>query len=303
METPRKARVMNNPIGIYYAYWTHEWDADFLPYVEKVKRLGFDTLEVNSGTVTRMSRGERDRLKNAAADAGIELTFCIGLPHAYDIASPEREVRRTGIEYLKDQARMVSEMGGRGIGGIIYAAWPGQLPVGESDRRPWTDRSVESMKEAIKTAEECGVIFNVEVVNRFEQFILNTAQEAVEYVERVGSPNVKILLDTFHINIEEDSFREAILTAGKRLGHFHIGETNRRPPGRGRIPWDEVIGALGDIDYRGAIVMEPFLMPGGQVGSDIRVYRDLSVGVDLDEEAARACRFIREKLERAKQVN
>jgi D-psicose/D-tagatose/L-ribulose 3-epimerase len=285
-----------NKVGIYYAYWTHNWDADFVPYVEKVKGLGLDVLEVNAGTVTRMSEKERDRLKGAAADAGIELTFCIGFPKEYDIASEEEATRKRGIQFLQDHARMMEYMGGSQLGGIIYSYWPGTLPEGETDRRPYWERSVASMREAVKSAEDCGVFFNVEVVNRFEQFLLNTSAEAVTYCDEVGSPHCKLMLDTFHLNIEEDSIREAILTAGARLGHFHIGETNRRAPGRGRIPWDEVFGALHDIEYPGAIVMEPFLMPGGEVGRDIKIYRDLSVGVDMDAEAKFALDFVRDKL-------
>ncbi|HEY54049.1 MAG TPA: sugar phosphate isomerase/epimerase, partial [Caldilineae bacterium] len=89
---------------------------------------------------------------------------------------------------------------------------------------------------------------------------------------------------------------EAILKAGDRLGHLHIGENNRMPPGYGHIPWTEIGAALRQIDYQGFVVMEPFLMPGGQVGSDIKVFRDLSVGLDLDEEARKALQFTRRVL-------
>ena len=126
---------------------------------------------------------------------------------------------------------------------------------------------------------------------------MNTAEEAVSYVEEVDSPNIKILLDTFHMNIEEDTFEDAIKTAGKYLGHVHIGENNRKPPGNGHIPWGEFGTALKDIDYQGGVVMEPFLIPGGQVGRDIKVWRDLSVGVDMDEEARKALLFMRDVLE------
>ena len=286
---------MNNPIGIYYAYWTQNWDADFVPYVHKVKSLGFDILEVNAGTVTRMSNGERDRLKNAALEAGIELTYCIGLTKEFDIASADSSVRNAGVAFLQDMARMLKYMGHRQLGGIIYSSWPGKLPVGD-DKRAAVDRSVAGMREVMKVAEECGAYFNVEVVNRFEQYIMNTAAEAVEYVGRVGSPNCRVLLDSFHLNIEEDDIRQAILTAGDKLGHFHIGETNRRAPGRGRMPWDEMFGALREIRYAGAISMEPFLVPGGEVGRDISVYRDLRDGLDLDAEAKRALEFVRQKL-------
>jgi D-psicose/D-tagatose/L-ribulose 3-epimerase len=285
-----------NKIGIYYAYWTREWDVDFVPFVEKVAGMGFDILEVNSGTVMNMSNAERDRLRNAAEEHKIDLTFCIGLAKRYDIAAEDSDTRRHGIEFLRNSAEMVKYMGAKQLGGIIYSSWPGRLPDSVFDKRPFVDRSVECMKVVIKTAEDCGVFFNVEVVNRFEQYMLNTAAEAVNYCERVGSDHCRIMLDAFHMNIEEDSIRDAIITAGKRLGHFHIGETNRKAPGRGRMPWEEIVGALREIGYDGAVVMEPFLQSGGEVGRVIRVFRDLDSGIDLDQEAKRALEFIRSKL-------
>jgi D-psicose/D-tagatose/L-ribulose 3-epimerase len=284
-----------NKIGIYYAYWTHNWDADFVPFVAKVKRLGFDILEVNSGTLTNMSDRERDRLKQAAERAKIELTYCIGLPHQYDIASPDAAVRKAGVAFLKKSAEMLRYMGDKQLGGIIYSSWPGKLPSG-ADKRAFVDRSVRSMIEVMKVVEDCDVYFNVEVVNRFEQYLMNTAQEAVDYVKCVGSPHCRVLLDSFHLNIEEDNVHDAIVSTGKELGHFHIGETNRRAPGRGRMPWDEIFRALKKINYTGAITMEPFLMPGGEVGRDVSVYRDLRDGLDLDKEARRALQFVRRKL-------
>jgi len=282
-----------NKIGIYYAYWTHEWDVDFHPYIDKVAGLGFDILEVNAGTVGNMSVNDRRALKAHADDKGLLLTYCIGLPHEYDIASATGSVRDNGIAYLKRMARAIGELGGGKLGGIIYSSWPATMPRGVIDKRPYVDRSLKSMKEAITVAEDNNVVFNMEVVNRFEQFIMNTCDEALAYVNAIDSPNAKILLDTFHLNIEEDFIGQAIIKAGDNLGHFHIGENNRMPPGYGHIPWTEVAAALRQIKYAGHVVMEPFVMPGGQVGSDIKVYRDLSVGLDMDEEARKALLFMR----------
>ena len=282
-----------NKIGIYYAYWTHDWDADFHPFIDKVADLGFDILEVNAGTVAQITADERQALKSHADDRNLSLTYCIGLPHPFDVASADKTTRERGIAYLQQMAHAVGEMGGGKIGGIIYSSWPATMPPGETDKRPYVERSVASMKEAVKAAEDNDVLFNVEVVNRFEQFIMNTCDEALAYVEAVGSPNVKILLDTFHLNIEEDFVGAALVKAGDKLGHFHIGENNRMPPGYGHIPWTEIGAALRQINYTGDVVMEPFLMPGGQVGRDIKVFRDLSVGLDLDEEARKALLFMR----------
>ncbi|MBE0690718.1 MAG: sugar phosphate isomerase/epimerase [Anaerolineae bacterium] len=282
-----------NKVGIYYAYWTREWDVDFHPFIDKVSDLGFDILEVNAGTVGGMTPEERRRLKAHADERNLSLTYCIGLPHAYDVASADASTRRKGIGYLTQMANAVGEMGGGKIGGILYSAWPATMPPGESDKRPYLERSIASMKEAVKAAEDNNVLFNVEVVNRFEQYLLNTCDEALAYVDAVGSPNVKILLDTYHMNIEEDFVADALLRAGDKLGHFHIGENNRMPPGYGHIPWTEIGAALRKIKYAGDVVMEPFVVPGGQVGSDIKVYRDLSIGLDLDQEAQKALLFMR----------
>jgi D-psicose/D-tagatose/L-ribulose 3-epimerase len=280
-------------IGIFYAYWVHNWDVDFHPFVDKASELGFDVLEVNAGTVTDMSSGERKALKAHVDDKGLELSYVVGLQHQYDIASEDVAVRQNGIAYLQKMAKAVGEMGGGPVGGIIYGSWPATMPEGVTDKRPFVERSVASMKEAIKAAEDNDVYFNMEVVNRFEQFIMNTCEEAVEYVEAVGSPNAKVMLDTFHLNIEEDFMGEAIVKAGELLGHFHVGENNRKPPGYGHIPWTEIGAALRKINYQGYVVMEPFLMPGGDVGRDIKVFRDLSVGKDLDVEARKALQFMR----------
>ncbi len=224
---------------------------------------------------------------------GLVLSYCIGLPPRYDVASPDAAVRRTGVAFLQQMARAIGEMGGGNLGGILYSCWPMIMPDGDFDKPAYVARSVASMKEAIKAAEDNNVFFNMEVVNRFEQFIMNTCAEALAYVEAVGSPNARVMLDTFHMNIEEDFIGDAIKLAGKRLGHFHIGENNRMPPGYGHIPWTEVASALRSIDYPGYVVMEPFLVPGGQVGRDIKVFRDLSVGLDIDEEARKALLFMR----------
>lgn len=287
-----------NKIGIYYAYWTHDWDVDFHPFVDKVADLGFDILEVNAGTIANMTSTERKALKEHADAHDIILSYCIGLPAAYDVASENAAIRKRGLEYLEKMIVGIGEMGGGPLGGITYSYWPGTLPE-NVDKRLIVDRSIASMKEVAKMAVENNVVMVLEVVNRFEQFIMNCCDEALDYVKRVDNPNVKIMLDTFHMNIEEDTIGGAIEKAGPYLGHLHIGENNRRPPGYGHIPWGELATALKKINYQGYIVMEPFLMPGGQVGRDIKVFRDLSIGVDLDEEAGKAVRFMRKILSEA----
>ena len=290
-----------NPIGMHYGYWTQYWGSEPLQFVKRAKKCGFDILEVNAPKVTRMSDAQRDVLKGAIAEAGLSLTYSIGMTADMDLVSQDTATRQKGIAFLQQVARTMKYMGGTVLAGINYSSWPRKL-LPDEDKQTLTDRAIEGVREAIKAAEDNDVIFCVEVVNRFEQFIMNTAAEGIAFAERVGSPNCKILLDTFHMNIEEDSLRGSIVEAGNWLGHFHLGETNRRPPGRGRIPWPEIFGALREINYQGAVVMEPFLLPGGEVGRDISVYRDLLGSADLDEEAARSVQFVRSEQKKSRQA-
>lgn len=290
-----------NKYGIFYAYWTKNWEADLselIRYVSKADELGFDILGLHTNAVENLSESERKEFGKKAEERSIDFTFCTGLTEDKDIASEKESVREKGISYLKDMIKMVHEINSDTLSGLIHGAWNISVDVSKVDKESYLDRSVESMKEVIGTAEDLDVLCNVEVVNRFEQFVLNTGEEALDYVERVNSPNLKVLLDTYHMNIEEDDMGEAIVNVGDKLGHFHIGENNRKPPGQGgHIPWDNVARGLKEIDYTRYIVMEPFLIPGGNIADDVKLSRDLRKGKDMDEEARKALDFAKKKFE------
>lgn len=282
-------------VGIYYAYWTNEWEADFFPFIEKVKKLGYDQLEIHGGAITALSEKELSRLMDEAKKYNITLSYGIGLTPDCDVSSLDEATRKRGIDFMIKIIKTIGFMGGGTLCGTVHSCWPTKLPKGE-DKRKYVDQSLKSMKEMLGYAQDNNVVLNVEVINRFEQFMLNTCEEALAYVKAVNHPNCKILLDTFHMNIEEDSFRDAIRMAGQYLNGLHIGETNRKPAGMGRIPWHEIKQALDDINYQGSLVQEPFLMPGGQVGQDIGVWREIIPHPDLDKLAAESAAFIRQNL-------
>jgi D-psicose/D-tagatose/L-ribulose 3-epimerase len=287
---------MYRPVGIFYAYWVHEWDVDFFPFVDRVKRLGFDQLELHAAVLADRTRDERLKIKEKAGEAGLALSYGMGLEEQYDVSSINEERRLNGVERMKKIIRAVGEMGGGLIGGTIHSYWPAVFPRGVDSKEPMLRQSLKSMKELAPFAADHGVMLNVEVINRFEQFLINTAAEARSYVSEVNSPACNILLDTFHMNIEEDFLGDAIRTAGDRLAALHLGEPNRKPPGMGRMPWGEIKNALDDIDFQGPLVMEPFLTPGGSIGRAVGVWRDIVKNPDLDALAEQAVTFVKQNL-------
>ena len=281
--------------GIYYAYWEQEWASDYIPYIEKVAKLGFDFLEIACTPINGYTDRQLKDIRQAAKDNGIFLTAGHGPAPSQNLASADPAVVRNAKEFFTTLLKNLEKLDIHTIGGGIYSYWPVDYSKPIDKAGDWA-RSVENVREIGKIAGDCGVDYCLEVLNRFEGYLLNTAEEGVQFVKEVGLPSVKVMLDTFHMNIEEDSMGDAIRSAKGLLGHFHTGEANRRVPGRGRMPWREIGNALQDIGYDGLVCMEPFVRMGGQVGSDIKVWRDISRGADiaqLDREAAESVAFER----------
>ncbi|MQB12169.1 sugar phosphate isomerase/epimerase [Agrobacterium sp. ICMP 6402] len=281
--------------GIYYSYWEHEWSAKFGPYIEKVAKLGFDIIEVAAHHINEYSDAELAAIKQSAKDNGIILTAGIGPSKSKNLSSEDAAVRAAGKAFFERTLTNVAKLDIRTIGGALHSYWP--IDYSQPVDKPGDyARGVEGIHGIADFANDLGINLCIEVLNRFENHVLNTAAEGVAFVKDVGKNNVKVMLDTFHMNIEEDSFGEAIRTAGPLLGHFHTGESNRRVPGKGRMPWQEIGLGLRDINYTGAVVMEPFVKTGGTIGSDIKVWRDLSNGADvarMDEDARNSLAFSR----------
>jgi len=281
--------------GIFSAFWEKEWTGDYPYYIEKVARLGFDVLEIAAQQLNSYGDRQLAEIRKCAKDNGVILTAGIGPSRDHDLSSADQEVREAGRAYFEAMLDRLGKLDAHIVGGALYSYWPIDFsqPLDKPGDRA---RGIEGIRAVAGRARELGIDLCLEVLNRFENHVLNTAEEGVAFVTEVGAPNVKVMLDTFHMNIEEDSMGGAIRTAGPLLGHFHTGECNRRVPGRGRTPWREIGDALKDVHYDSAVVMEPFIRSGGAVGRDVKVWRDLSGGMNeaqMDEEARQALVFSR----------
>lgn len=261
--------------GTGYAYWGTNWECNYLTLTKKVADIGFDILEIGADHLYDMSDQEIAALKKAGEENGIEFTTNSGPSKENDFSSADAGVREHALAYFEKVLQNMNKLGSKTLVGAIYSFWPTDFV--DTDKEAAWDRSIDGLKKLSKTAEELDIECALEVLNRNETYILTDCAESIEYVEKVGSDKITILLDTYHMNIEEDNMYDAIRKAGKYLGHLHVGECNRKLPGMNNsINWPEIGKALRDIDYQKAVVMEPFILKGGQVGRDIRVWRDLS---------------------------
>ena len=280
--------------GIKCSYWEKPADTPTTWFIDKAAKLGFDVMELETRMVKGIEKPELIELRKYAADKNITLTLGSGPAKSVNLCSADPVIRKNAIDFRLELIEKAAIAGITTIGGGLYSYWPVDFSE-PLDKAADRERAVTGMQAIAKAAEDNGITLCVEPVNRFENHILNTAQESVDFCRDVGSDNVKILLDTFHMNIEEDSIPAAIRTAGKYLGHFHTGEANRRVPGKGHIPWRQVYEALADVDFEGVEVMEPFVRSDGAAAKTIHVWRMLVDGGEeqMDADAVEGLALMR----------
>jgi len=261
--------------GICYCYWSKDWEGEDYPRViERARKCGFDVLEIFYGRTLTMAQNEIEDILAASKANEVEIYCLGGFGREEDVSEPDEEARKAAVKKAKGIINAVTRLGSRNFSGINYGAWCNfDRPINKEAR---LESSAKSLKEIGDYAADFGLSWNMEVVNRFESYMLNTAREAAELVRMSGSPNVNILLDIFHGMIEEDDLAEAVRVAGDRLGHYHMGSNNRKPPRPGFLPWKEVVQALKDIGYDKCISFEPLVRTGGTVAlGGGNVWRDM----------------------------
>ena len=267
---------MDNPIGIISMQFTRPFTGADLHHFDHAARLGFDFIEL------LVPEPEDDlppsEVRRAAADAGLSLVLAARVNPQRSIASDDPEARQGGLEYLRHCVDVASEMGAPIVGGPLYGepmVFAGRPPVPRSDEdiAARARRTIDGLAEVAPVARESGVVFGLEPLNRFETDVISTTRQAIEVVDAVGDAGLGVMLDTFHMNMEERSIADAIRATGERLVHFQANENHRGHPGTGHVDWPSVMRALHQIGYAGPISLEPFRRDDDRVGLPIAHWR------------------------------
>ena len=177
---------------------------------------------------------------------------------------PDRDLRgtprqqRTGLRYMLQLIDQMVVLGCPSLIGPVYSAVGRADAVPEKERKQQWKTVVANLKKLCAYAEKKGKQVCLEPLNRFETDFINTCDQALRMVMDVGSPALKLHLDTFHMNIEEKNQGKAIRKAGKLLGHFHACGSDRGTPGNDHIDWKPIAAALKGVGYKGDVVIESF---------------------------------------------
>lgn len=255
--------------GVHAGLWMAQWTDEITPILKTVADLGYDGVEVS---LLGMTDDKAAALNQQVKDHGLEITCSTGLSLDSDITSSDAEVRAAGLAYLKWAVSTTAKMGSRGLAGVVYAPWGVYDPANKQARAARSADAFAALEPHL-VAED--VTLGIEAINRFETDLVNTAAEGVAMAKASGASRVGVLLDTFHLNIEEKDIGAAIVSAGDHLVHFHVSDNDRGVPGSGHVPWSEVKTALDTLNYDGWIVAEMFVRPGNPASADLNVWRDI----------------------------
>jgi D-psicose/D-tagatose/L-ribulose 3-epimerase len=238
-----------------------------------VAQLGFDWIEI---PIEGLEDLDYTKGSEIIKSNNLSVSACGAMGPDRDLIHEDASIRDNGMNYLRACIDACHILGATNLVGPFYSAVGRTWKSTPEERARDTDLLVHNLKELAAYANDHGVILCVEPLNRFETSFLNLATQVVDVVDRVESPACQIMLDTFHMNIEEKSLGDAIRATGHRLKQLHSCENDRGAPGSGHVPWDDVAKALKDINYDGPVVIESFTDKVESISRAAAIWRTLA---------------------------
>jgi D-psicose/D-tagatose/L-ribulose 3-epimerase len=261
-----------NPLGVHALVWVGDTLRDSVELAaRRTVECGFDLLELSLHDLDRLDVAHA---KDTLVRSGLQVACSRGLAFDADVSSEDAAVVERGAKLLLASLMATANLGARVLTGALYSA------LGKYGR-PASDRgrrnAVAVLRDLAKEAAGRDVVLGLEICNRYETNVINTARQALALADDIGEENVVIHLDTYHMNIEEDDLVRPVHEVGDRLGYVHIGESHRGTLGSGHIDFTAFFHALADIGYRGPVTFESFssavVAPG--LSNDLAIWRDL----------------------------
>jgi D-psicose/D-tagatose/L-ribulose 3-epimerase len=257
--------------------WVSPFSNKTLDLLYKAKAFGFDILEI---CVEDPDAIDAASIRAHADKAGVALTICGAFGPSRDLSSEDAAVRQNGLAYLKRCVDFAALLDSPFVSGPMYAAVGAAQMLDAPERAAQWARAVASLKTAAAYAAERSVKLAIEPLNRFETDLVNTVDQGLELVADVGAKNVGLLLDTFHMNIEEKDIPSAIRRADGHIVEFHACSNDRGTPGEDHLPWNAIADALHEVRYEGPVVIEAFTPEIKEIARAVSIWRPLALSQD-----------------------
>jgi D-psicose/D-tagatose/L-ribulose 3-epimerase len=243
----------------------------------RIADLGFDMIEL---PVEEPGGWDPGFAAEAIASAGLGASVCCVMPPGRDLAVADSEVAARTQEYLQHCVEVATQVGSGTVAGPMYAAVGRLWRLDEAERSRTLALVAERLRPVAEFAAERGVRLAVEPLNRYETSLVNTVEQALALIDALDHPGGGLLLDTFHLNIEEKRPAEAARRASGHIAHVHACGTDRGAPGMDSFEWPEFLAALDDAGYRGPLCIESFTSSNDVIATAASIWRPLAESPD-----------------------
>ena len=254
--------------GFNLLLWASDVNESHYGILDQMKEWGFDVAEI---PVFNFDVANFERLGAKLDEVGLERSAVTVMTGDANPISESPEIRQAAVDRIKQAVDCCAAAGSRMLCGPLHSAlgeFTGQGPTPDE----WS-LAKDTLSKAADYAQEAGVTLVLEYLNRFECYFLNCAEDAARFVGEVNHPNVKLMYDTFHANIEEKDITAAIKTCAPHLAHVHISENDRSTPGEGSVDWDAVFPALKSVGYDEWMVVEAFGLALPDLAAATKIWR------------------------------
>jgi len=281
--------------GVSTWLWQSPFSTESIALFPKIKAMGFDIVEI---PVEDPDLIDADRVGKALIENDLEPTVCGVFGPTKDLTHEDTAVHQTCFAYLEKCFRLCNQWDVDFVAGPMYSAVGKARMLSSEERKIEWERAVNNLKKVCEMAQGFGAYIAIEPLNRFESDMVNTAEDVMRLVNNINHSQAKVLLDGFHMTIEEKNIREAIRTVGDKLIHVQVSENHRGVPGTGLTPWNDFRLGLEDVNYKGAVVIESFTPEIKELAGAVCIWKNLAE--NQDDFASEGLRFLTETFGREK---
>ncbi|GAB3527656.1 sugar phosphate isomerase/epimerase [Pontibacter brevis] len=258
--------------GVSTWLWTSPFSTETTSLFPKIKEMGYDMVEI---PVEDPALLDVKKVKEALAENGLKPIICGAFGPSRDLTHDDPTYHQTSFDYIEACLDICVELGAGFLAGPMYSAVGKARLVSPEQKQVEWDRAVTNLRKVCDMAEDRGLKIALEPLNRFESDLINTAEDVMRLVNDINHPAANVLLDGFHMNIEEPSIERAIRLAGDKLIHLQVSENYRGTPGTGQTRWDDYRRGLEAIDYKGAVSIESFTPQVKELAGAVCIWRPL----------------------------
>lgn len=264
---------LNVKYGVSTWLWTSPFTTETVDLFPKIKSMGYDVVEI---PVEYPEKIDAKKVKAALDQHGLEAVVCGAFGPKRDLTNDDPAVHECCLHYITQCLDMCNEWDAKFFAGPMYSAVGKARMVSREQRKKEWDYAVTNLHKVCKLAQERELEIALEPLNRFESDMINTADDVLRLVNDVNHPAAKVMLDGFHMAIEERNIELAITSVGGRLIHLQVAENYRGTPGTGQTPWESFKQGLKNINYKGVVSIESFTPEVKELAGAVCIWKNLA---------------------------